>query len=76
MRYSPTEAHESQTENLCETIGPCHQSSIGQFKLITLFLLGNQGYSAARDLTRHHLADSPSMVTLLDTGSKWFLPHR
>lgn len=76
VHYSVTEACESQTENLCETIGLCHQRRVGQFKLITLFFLGNQGYIAACDLTRHHLADRPSMVTLLDTGSKQCLPHR
>lgn len=27
-----------------------------------------RGYGAASDLTRHHLADSCSMVTLLDAG--------
>lgn len=59
-----------------QTIGLCHQRRVGQFKLITLFLLGNQGYIAACDLTRHHLADRPSMVTLLDTGSKQCFPHR
>lgn len=35
-----------------------------------------RGYSAARDLTRHHLADNHSVVTSLDASLKWLFPHR
>lgn len=66
----------SQTESLAEPLAYVLKRRLAHLKPSLCLARDRGGYSAACDLTRHHLADSHSMVTLLDEGPKWLFPHR